>query len=76
MCCGRDDTQVAARAAAIGTDVAELRANGAAGTPAQVVDTLGRYAEAGAQRVYLQVMDLADLDHLDLVATEVVPQLR
>jgi hypothetical protein len=46
-----------------------------AGTPAEAVDVLGRYADAGAQRVYLQVLDLADLDHLDLVATEVAPQL-
>jgi len=29
----------------------------------------------GASRVYLQVLDLADLDHLDLVAGEVAPQL-
>jgi hypothetical protein len=47
-----------------------------AGTPAEAVDTLGRYAEAGAQRVYLQVLDLSDLDHLDLVAEDVAPQLR
>ena len=50
-------------------------AHGVAGTPAEAVDVLGRYAEAGAQRVYLQVLDLADLDHLDLVAAEVAPQL-
>jgi alkanesulfonate monooxygenase SsuD/methylene tetrahydromethanopterin reductase-like flavin-dependent oxidoreductase (luciferase family) len=72
---GRDDAAVARRAAAIGRDVDELRANGLAGTPAQAVDTLGRFAEAGASRVYLQVLDLADLDHLDLVAAEVAPQL-
>ncbi len=76
LCCGRDDAEVGRRAAAIGRDVAELRENGAAGTPAEVVDTIGRYADAGAQRVYLQVLDLADLDHLDLVASEVAPQLR
>ncbi len=75
LCCGRDEAQLATRAAAIGTDLAELRATGAGGTPAEVVDTIGRYAEAGAQRIYLQVMDLADLDHLDLVASQVVPQL-
>jgi alkanesulfonate monooxygenase SsuD/methylene tetrahydromethanopterin reductase-like flavin-dependent oxidoreductase (luciferase family) len=46
-----------------------------AGTPAEAVDTLGRYAEAGAERVNLLVLDLADLDHLDLVASDVVPQL-
>ena len=45
------------------------------GTPAEVVDKLGRYAEAGSTRAYLQVLDLADLDHLDLVASEVMPQL-
>ncbi|MFG1678072.1 LLM class F420-dependent oxidoreductase [Micromonospora sp. NPDC049282] len=75
LCCGRDDAEVARRAEAIGREPAELRANGAAGTPAEVVETLGRYAEAGAARVYLQVLDLADLDHLELVAAEVMPQL-
>ncbi|MFQ1000955.1 LLM class F420-dependent oxidoreductase [Modestobacter sp. SSW1-42] len=75
LCVGRDDAEVARRAAAIGRDVDELRANGVAGSPAEAADTLGRYAEAGATRVYLQVLDLADLDHLDLVAAEVAPQL-
>jgi hypothetical protein len=40
-----------------------------------VVDILGRYMEAGAERFYLQILDLSDLDHLDLVAAEVAPQL-
>jgi F420-dependent oxidoreductase-like protein len=75
LCVGKDDAEVARRAAAIGRDPDELRRNGVAGTPAEAVDTLGRYAEAGATRVYLQVLDLADLDHLDLVAAEVAPQL-
>ncbi|MGY1752575.1 LLM class F420-dependent oxidoreductase [Blastococcus sp. SYSU D01042] len=75
LCVGEDEAQIARRAAAIGRDVDELRAHGVAGTPAEAVDILGRYAEAGAQRVYLQVLDLADLDHLDLVASEVAPQL-
>jgi F420-dependent oxidoreductase-like protein len=75
LCVGRDEAELARRAAAIGRDVAELREHGAAGTPAEVVDTLGRYARAGASRVYLQVLDRADLDHLDLVAAEVAPQL-
>ncbi|RBY88488.1 LLM class F420-dependent oxidoreductase [Blastococcus sp. TF02A-26] len=75
LCVGRDEAELARRAAAIGREVDELRENGVAGTPAEAVDTLGRYAEAGATRVYLQVLDLADLDHLDLVAAEVAPQL-
>jgi F420-dependent oxidoreductase-like protein len=75
LCVGRDDAELARRAAAIGRDVDELRAVGVAGSPAEAVDVLGRYAEAGASRVYLQVLDLGDLDHLDLVAAEVAPQL-
>ncbi len=75
LCVGKDEAEVARRAAAIGRDVDELREHGVAGTPAEAVDVLGRYAEAGAQRVYLQVLDLADLDHLDLVAGEVAPAL-
>jgi F420-dependent oxidoreductase-like protein len=75
LCVGKDEPEIARRAAAIGRDVDELREHGVAGTPAEAVDVLGRYAEAGAQRVYLQVLDLSDLDHLDLVASEVAPQL-
>ena len=75
LCVGRDEAELARRAAAIGREVDELRAHGVAGTPAEAVDVLGRYAEAGAGRVYLQVLDLSDLDHLDLVASEVASQL-
>jgi F420-dependent oxidoreductase-like protein len=75
LCVGRDEAEIARRAAAIGRDVDELREHGVAGTPAEAVDILGRYAEAGSQRFYLQVLDLSDLDHLDLVASEVAPQL-
>ncbi|HCS56125.1 MAG TPA: LLM class F420-dependent oxidoreductase, partial [Gordonia polyisoprenivorans] len=63
------------RAQAIGRDVAELRANGAAGRPDEVVETISRFRDIGVSRVYLQVLDLADLDHLELVAKEVVPQI-
>jgi F420-dependent oxidoreductase-like protein len=76
LCVGKDEAEIARRAAAIGREVAELREHGVAGTPAEAVDVLGRYADAGAQRCYLQVLDLSDLDHLDLVASEVAPQLR
>ncbi len=75
LCCGRDDAEVRRRADAIGRDADELREHGLAGTPAEVVDTLGRFAEVGSTRVYLQVLDLSDLEHLELVAAEVVPQL-
>ena len=76
LCCGRDEAEVRRRADAIGRDVEELREHGLAGTPAEVVDRLGRYADAGAGRAYLQMLDLKDLDHLELVAAEVMPQAR
>ncbi len=75
LCCGRDEAEVTRRAAAIGREPAELRDNGLAGTPSELVDKLGRFAEAGATRVYLQVLDLGDLEHLELVAEQVAPQL-
>ena len=75
LCLGRDEAEVARRAAAIGREVDELRTNGLAGTVDEVVAKIGAYAEAGATRLYLQVLDLSDLDHLELVAAEVMPQL-
>jgi len=76
VCCGRTDAEVARRAAAAGIDVAELGTGGLAGTPAQVVAKLGVFGALGASRMYLQVLDLHDLDHLELIATEVMPQVR
>jgi F420-dependent oxidoreductase-like protein len=75
LCCGADETEVVQRAAAIGREPDELRQNGAAGTPEEVIATLRAWAQAGADRIYLQVLDLADLDHLDLVAEQVAPHL-
>jgi F420-dependent oxidoreductase-like protein len=64
LCLGADDAEVARRAAAIGRQADEVRENGAAGTADEVVAKLATYAEAGCQRVYLQVLDLTDLDHV------------
>ncbi len=66
---GRDEAEFTRRAAAIGREPNDLRANGIAGTPAEVAATLARWHAAGAQRMYLQVLDLADLDHLDTIAS-------
>ncbi|MGW4299225.1 LLM class F420-dependent oxidoreductase [Streptomyces sp. NPDC004646] len=75
VCVGRDDQEVARRAAAIGREPDELKANGLAGTPAEVVEKIGRYAEVGSERIYLQLLDLTDLDQLELISAEVMPQL-
>ncbi len=75
VCAGRDEAELKRRAAAIGRSPEELVANGLGGSPAQIVDKLGRYAEAGATRAYLQVLDLSDLEHLELLASDVLPQV-
>ena len=73
VCCGANESEIARRAKALGREPGELRENGAAGTPAEVVARLQQFADAGAQRVYLQCLDLTDLDHVRLIGDEVLP---
>lgn len=74
---GRDDAEVNNRCVTIGRKVDELRADGLAGTVAEIVDRLGQWREkTGITRIYLQLLDLADIDQIELIASEVVPQLR
>jgi F420-dependent oxidoreductase-like protein len=69
VCAGRDEAEIARRADAIGREVDELRSNSPlVGTPEEIVDRLSPFAEAGVHRVYLQVLDMSDLDHLELFA--------
>jgi alkanesulfonate monooxygenase SsuD/methylene tetrahydromethanopterin reductase-like flavin-dependent oxidoreductase (luciferase family) len=73
LCCGATEQELARRAGVIGRDIDELRQNGLAGSPAELVDKIATYAKAGAERFYLQVLDLSDMDQLRLVAEEVLP---
>jgi F420-dependent oxidoreductase-like protein len=75
VCCGADEAEVARRAKAIGRDLPELRANGVVGTPDEVVARCKQYEAAGADSIYLQVLDLEDLDHIRLIAQDVLPHL-
>ncbi len=75
VCCGSDESDITRRAAAIGREPAELRENGAAGTPDEVVAKLKAFADAGAERAYLQVLDIDDLDHVRLIAAEGLPHV-
>jgi F420-dependent oxidoreductase-like protein len=75
VCCGKDDAEFRRRAAAIGREPAEIRENGLGGTPGQIAAKIAEFAEIGAERVYLQVLDLSDLDHLALIASDVLPQV-
>jgi F420-dependent oxidoreductase-like protein len=73
--CGRDEADVERRAISIGRTVEYARQAGPTGTPPEVVDQLGAYGDAGAERAYLQLLDIDDLDHVRLLAGEVLPHL-
>jgi F420-dependent oxidoreductase-like protein len=75
VCCAKDPATLARRAAAIGRDLDELRANAVAGSPAELADRIGAFAAVGAQVMYLQVLDLSDLDQLADIADQVLPQV-
>jgi F420-dependent oxidoreductase-like protein len=75
VCCGKDEAEFRRRAAAIGWEPADFREKGIGGTPGAVAAKLAEFAGIGAERVYLQVLDLHDLDHLALIASDVAPQV-
>ena len=75
ICCATEQSELERRAARIGRELDDLRQNGAAGTPDEVIARLAEYGQAGASRSYLQVIDLDDLDQIALVANEVLPGL-
>jgi F420-dependent oxidoreductase-like protein len=75
VCCGKDEAEIRRRAAALGREPADLREHGLAGTPAEITDKIASFAGIGTERVYLQVLDLTDLDHLALIASDVLPQV-
>ena len=75
VCVGKTDADIKRRAAVLGREVDELKLNGVCGTPAEAIEKLQSWAAVGAERAYLQVLDLADLDQLDLMASEVMSAL-
>lgn len=74
--CGRTDDEVARRADAARLKLDDdLRRTGIVGSPDEVAKRIAEFGAIGASRVYLQVLDLSDLDHLELIAAEVARQL-
>ena len=76
---GRDDGEVQRKVEARTRgqrSADELRQRGlVVGTAGQIVEQCARLAEAGAQRLMLQWLDLDDVDGLEALAKEVLPQL-
>ncbi len=70
----RDAAALQTRVAAFNKPVEDLKAAGyLVGTGPELVDQLGRLAEAGVQRVMLQWLDLDDLDAVAAFAQDVLP---
>ena len=76
MCCGEDEAEIARRAAAIGREVDELAETGLCGTPTEILTKIADYQTVGAERIYVQILDLADLDHLALIGETIIPAIR
>jgi F420-dependent oxidoreductase-like protein len=72
-CVGEDDATFRRRAQAIGHDADQLRENAVGGVVEEVIGRIGEFAEAGAETLYMQILDLDDLDHIRLIASEVMP---
>ncbi|MEU5322750.1 LLM class F420-dependent oxidoreductase [Streptomyces sp. NPDC021056] len=72
---GRTDEDVRRRAAPLHTKSALPPEDAVVGSPAQLVQRLGEFAAIGATRIHLRLIDFDDLDHLELIAGEVLPQL-
>jgi len=76
MVVATDDAGYLRRLAAIGADADSFAEVNIAGSPDAAIDKLLRLRELGADRVYLQLVDLRDLEHLELIAAEVLPHLH
>ncbi len=75
VCCAQDEATLARRAGRLNREIDELRENGAAGLPAEVVESVKAYADVGATRIYLQFQDLEDLEQIELLGEQVLPAL-
>jgi F420-dependent oxidoreductase-like protein len=72
LCCGETHADQERRAGVIGRSLDDLKANALGGSPAQVLDTLASFAEAGSERVYLQLLDVHDVEQVDLIGEQVL----
>jgi alkanesulfonate monooxygenase SsuD/methylene tetrahydromethanopterin reductase-like flavin-dependent oxidoreductase (luciferase family) len=75
VCIGRTDAEIARRAAAIGRDVDELKQNGLCGTPDEALQKIADWGSLGVSRLYLQFLDLSDLEQIELIGSEIIPHL-
>ncbi|HTX27363.1 MAG TPA: TIGR03560 family F420-dependent LLM class oxidoreductase [Streptosporangiaceae bacterium] len=76
VCCGATRSQAGRRAAALGEDGLRMLRMGITGPPGDIVGRLAELRAAGADTVYFHLYDVADLDHIRLLGSEVLPRLN
>lgn len=72
---GSDERDYVRRATDRQRDPAEFRGTNIGGTPSEALDKIGRLADLGAQRIYLQTEIVSDLELIELLGTEVLPHV-
>ncbi|MFC0526439.1 LLM class F420-dependent oxidoreductase [Phytohabitans kaempferiae] len=72
---GRTDAEAQRRAAPLHVPSALPPEDPVVGSPAQLVERIGEFAEIGVTRVHLRFIEISDVDHVELVASEVLPQV-
>jgi alkanesulfonate monooxygenase SsuD/methylene tetrahydromethanopterin reductase-like flavin-dependent oxidoreductase (luciferase family) len=72
---GRTDAEAQRRAAPLHVPSALPPEDPVVGSPDALVQRIGEFAAIGATRVHLRVIDMSDLDHVELIASQVLPQV-
>jgi len=72
---GRTDEEARRRAAPLHVPSALPPEDPVVGSPDTLVQRIGEFAAIGATRVHLRVIDMSDLDHVELIASQVLPQV-
>ncbi|MDX2528658.1 LLM class F420-dependent oxidoreductase [Streptomyces europaeiscabiei] len=75
IACGRTEPEIATRLTVLHEQSRLPPEEPLHGSPARITEQLGAYAELGVTRIYVRLRDLTDLTHLDLLMSEVAPQL-
>jgi F420-dependent oxidoreductase-like protein len=70
---GASGAEATRRATSINEDPERLKSIGLYGSPAEVADRLSEYANLGVSRVYLQLLDITDLEQVALIGSELAP---
>jgi F420-dependent oxidoreductase-like protein len=74
VACGTTAAEAERRASVMGGS-GLIRANATIGSPQLLVDRIGELNEAGADTIYFHIYDIHDLEHIALLAAEVLPHV-